>query len=205
MNLLFGIIASYILGAIPNAYIVGKLVKNIDIRTCGSGNVGATNVFRSVGKRWGFLVLFLDMLKGLIAVIVFSRFCSVDFIDIKSVQCMYGIASVSGHNWTIFLGFKGGKGVATTCGMVLGLFPPALGLSVLVFVIIVAITRYVSLGSIVASSVFPLFVWVFYRAHSGFPFFLVFAVLMVVFIVYRHKANIQRLLQGTENKITFKK
>ncbi|MBU1862514.1 MAG: glycerol-3-phosphate 1-O-acyltransferase PlsY [Candidatus Omnitrophica bacterium] len=205
MTLLIGIILSYLIGSIPTGYVIGKVVKNADIRQCGSGNVGATNVFRSVGKRWGILVLLIDALKGLIAVICISLLCKSELIDMRYLQGLYGIAAVCGHSWTIFLKFKGGKGVATTCGVILALFPKALGLSLLVFILVFALTRYVSLGSMLAALLFPVHLWFFYRHQEGFFTFLLFSFLMIAFIIYRHRSNITRLFNGNENKIVFRK
>ncbi len=205
INSIIGILLSYLVGSIPTAYIVAKLVKDLDIRTYGSGNVGATNVFRSVGRMWGVFVLLIDMLKGLIVVIFIARFFQSDTINFRYIQILYGIAAISGHNWTIFLKFKGGKGVATTSGVVLGIFPKALLLSLLMFAVIVYITRYVSVGSMVSAVAFPLFLWLFYRKCDGFASFVLFSLVMVAFIFYRHRSNIKRLLSGSENKIVFKK
>lgn len=204
MYLIVGLIVSYLLGSIPTGYIIGRAVKNVDIRTCGSGNTGATNVFRTVGKRWGLFVLICDMLKGLFAVVVVARFVDSGFMPFEYLQCICGVAAICGHNWTIFLRFKGGKGVATTCGMVLGVFPLALGCALLVFATIFYATRYVSLGSVTSAAAFPLFLVLFYRHEQGFAVFLPMSLLLMIFIVFRHRANIVRLLNGTENKISFK-
>jgi len=197
--------AAYLIGSVPSAYIVGKLVKKIDIREYGSGNIGATNIFRVVGKKWGLIVLALDILKGIIATLFIYRLFPTDiFANIRFVYCVYGACAIIGHNWTIFLQFKGGKGVATTTGVVLALFPEAFGFSFLIFFIVVFLTRFISLGSLIAAGSFPVFVWLFYRSESGFPVFLSFAVIMFFFLVIRHKNNISRLVKGTENKISFK-
>ena len=203
ITFLMGFFVSYLIGSIPTAFIVGKLVKNIDIRSCGSGNVGATNVFRSVGKKWGIIVLLCDMIKGLVVVLCATLFFQTGVIDIKYLQCVYGIGAICGHNWTLFLRFKGGKGVATTSGVIVGIFPKALLLSLVVFAIIVVVTRYVSVGSILSALIFPLFLWLFYRHDNGFSVFLVLSLIMITFIIYRHRSNIQRLIKGEEHKLHF--
>jgi len=205
LGIIVAVVGCYLLGSIPFGYIVGKLVKGIDVREHGSGNVGATNVLRVVGKRWGFFVLFLDGLKGAIAVIVLSQFLGVLAMPLLYKKLVCSIIAVCGHNWTIFLKFKGGKGVATTSGAMLAVFPPAYGCTFAVFAVVVWLTKYVSLGSIMGAVFFPVFVWLFYADDPGFVGGLVFSLFLVVFIVWRHFPNIQRLMAGTENKTYFKK
>ena len=203
--LIAALIFSYLLGSIPVGYILARLLKGIDIRNCGSGNFGATNVFRAVSPVAGVVVLVLDMLKGIIAVIVLGDFLlhSLPQLDQILVRLSLGLAAVCGHNWTVFLKFKGGKGVATTAGALLGLSfkIPQLGLIVVfclgVWVLVVLINGFISLGSIVASVALPLFMLVFKQ-----PFrLLIFGVVLCLFVVYRHKSNIRRLLRGQEKKI----
>lgn len=203
--LILAIILSYLLGSIPVGYILARLLKDIDIRRYGSGNFGATNVFRAVSPVAGVVVLVLDMLKGVIAVIVIGDFLlhSLPQLDQVLVRLSLGLAAVCGHNWTVFLKFKGGKGVATTAGALLGLSfkIPQLGLIAVfclgVWVLVVLITGFISLASIVASLALPLFMLVFNQ-----PFrLLIFGVALCLFVVYRHKTNIRRLLRGEEKKV----
>lgn len=205
MSEILSVVAAYVIGAIPFGYLIAKMVRGIDIRTEGSGNVGATNVFRVVGKRWGVLALILDVLKGVLAVQVVPSLIPAGTLNPDVLALILGIVAVCGHNWTIFLGFKGGKGVATTCGVMLALFPKAILVCVAVFVVIVALTRYVSLGSIIGACCFPVLLWVFYSGRDSFAASLVFGLVLAYFIIIRHKANIKRLLKGQENKIVFKK
>jgi glycerol-3-phosphate acyltransferase PlsY len=191
--------ASYILGSVPFGFIVALLVKGIDIRNFGSGNIGATNVLRVVGKPWGILVFILDFLKGFLAVVV-SRLL---FSDISiSALILSGLAAVCGHNWPLFLKFKGGKGVATSAGVILGLGFAASGLrSVLIFslaawIVVLLITRIVSLASIIAVIVFLSLSWIF-----NLPFEVkVFSFVLSFFIILRHKENIRRLLEKKEHR-----
>jgi acyl phosphate:glycerol-3-phosphate acyltransferase len=204
ITFLCGCLLAYLVGSIPTGYIVGKVFKKVDIRTQGSGNMGATNVFRVIGKRWGIFVLVCDILKGVVATLLLVRvFDYAIFGERMYTQCVYGVCAIIGHNWTLFLRFKGGKGVATTTGVILALFPNALALSFLFFCFIVMITRYISLGSLLGALSFPLFIWLLYGTIEGFPVFLCFSLFLVVFIFIRHKSNIKRLCNGTENKISF--
>lgn len=199
------ILISYILGSIPTGYILAKALKGIDVRRFGSGNFGATNVFRVVNPVVGVLVLVLDMLKGVVPVTFLGDFVlgGLPSLDPILVRLVLGVASVCGHNWTVFLKFKGGKGVATTAGALLGLSfrIPHLGLitglCLGVWLLIVFATGWVSLGSILAGISLPVFMLIF---HQPFEL-LVFSVALCLFVVYRHKSNIGRLLCGEERKI----
>jgi glycerol-3-phosphate acyltransferase PlsY len=182
--------ASYLLGSIPIGLLVAKL-KGIDIRRHGSGNIGATNVFRILGTGPGFFVLAADILKGMIAVWLGS------FIGGPNMGLMAGLAAIAGHTWSIFLNFSGGKGVATAGGVLLALAPEVVAAVLIVWLVIVFIFRYVSLASIMAAATAPLFMIFFGKPWSLFALTVVAAVL----IIYRHKANIKRLLAGKEFKI----
>ena len=199
LKILAMIAVSYLLGAIPTGFIIGKLTKKIDVREFGSGNVGATNVFRVLGIIPGIITLIIDIAKGLICASIiasfFHRGCSDQFYNL--FQIIAGTSSIVGHNWTIFLDFKGGKGVATSAGVFLAISPIAILLCIAVWGICALITRYVSLSSIVAAVSLPVFIGVFnFRIGN-----LVFGIIAAVFVVIRHKGNIERLLHGTENKI----
>jgi acyl phosphate:glycerol-3-phosphate acyltransferase len=195
-----GLIAAYLLGSIPTAYIFGKLLKNIDIREYGSGNVGATNVFRSVGKIPGIIVLLLDLLKGLAAVTLIPMFLeklSTTTVESSSFCIALGAAVIAGHVWTVFLRFKGGKGVATTAGVMAGLSPWLLLASFIVWVVVFGVWKYVSLASISASTSLPIFAVI---GGESFYFILFCAVLCTVG-VFGHRSNIRRLIRGEEKKI----
>ena len=199
------IILSYLLGSIPVGYILSRALKGIDIRRFGSGNFGATNVFRVVSPTAGVVVLVLDMLKGAIPVTLVADLLlrsSVDYDQIL-LRLLLGLAAVCGHNWTIFLKFKGGKGVATTAGALLGLSfkIPCLGLiaglCLGVWVLTVLSTGFISLGSILASVALPILMMVFNQPVK----LLIFGAALCLFVAYRHKSNIRRLLRGEEKKI----
>jgi len=217
LNLLVVVILSYLAGSIPNSIIVSKLVKGIDIREHGSGNAGGTNVFRILGWKWGVLVIFLDALKGALVVILIARlyldsfpFTNVTpFDDFTLVQIICGIAAVIGHIWTVFAGFRGGKGIATALGFLITLITVDMLLALVVFTLTVYISRYISLGSIFAALSVPLILIirenVFGVDIPGYGTILPFVVVTVMLVVYTHRKNIQRLLEGSENKISFTK
>lgn len=202
------IVLSYVMGSIPTSIIAAKLLKGIDIREHGSGNAGATNAFRVLGWKTGLVVLLIDMLKGWIPTVWFAQL-GADGMgwEYTTSQMVAGISAVFGHIWTLFAGFKGGKGVGTGAGVLIGLAPVAVLICIVVFVITVAGTRYVSLGSILASLTLPLVL--FARHLSGGEMvavqLLVFSVFIPVLILFTHRANIGRLLRGEENKIEFQK
>jgi len=199
------VILSYLLGSIPVGYILGKVLRGTDVRCYGSGNFGATNIFRVISPTAGIVVLILDMLKGVIPVIVFGDFLlrGLPELDPLLVRLSLALASICGHNWTIFLKFKGGKGVATTAGALAGLSfkLPFLGLiaglCLGIWLLIVLTTGYVSLGSIMAACALPVFMIVFNQPFK----LIIFAVALCLFVVYRHKSNIRRLLRGEEGRI----
>ena len=193
------VLAAYLLGAIPNGLLIAK-AKGIDLRQTGSGNIGATNVFRCVGKGWGILAFVLDALKGFVPAFCFPRLMA-NAPDWLGLAC--GVAAVAGHNWPVWLGFKGGKGVATSAGMLLGIAPAAVGIGFGVFAVTVAATRFVSLGSILAAVAVP----AAYLALNGTGNKLLAGVLvgLGLLVIVKHRANIRRLLQGAEPRITGKK
>lgn len=200
MRILFGMFMSYLLGSIPTAYIYGKISKGIDIRQHGSGNVGATNVFRVLGKGPGFFVLLADTFKGVLAVALVP-----DMLGLTGVtqRIILALCAVSGHNWTPFLNFKGGKGVATSLGVLIGLtlriaaIRPVLLLSVLIWIACFLITRYVSLASIVSATLMPV---IMLLTHQSFEIVLM-GVIFCLFIVIRHRPNIKRLFAGQEPRV----
>ena len=211
LNLVLIIALSYLVGSIPTSIIVGKLVKGIDIRNYGSGNPGGTNVIRVVGLGWGIFVILFDAFKGFFATYFIAKWFYGDasILNLTTLQIIAGCSAVIGHIWTIFAGFKGGKGVSTSAGMLLGIAPVDLLISLMIFVIIVALTRYVSLGSIISAILFPFVIIftekIFKLEHSDFFTLLIFGSLIAVLIVYRHRSNIKRLIAGNENKLIFGK
>lgn len=192
-------ILAYLLGSIPFGFIAAKLVKGIDIRKCGSGNIGATNVFRVVGKKWGILVFVLDALKGYLAVHLPYLFKG----SAQSVpQIMFlGIAAILGHTFTLWLSFRGGKGVATSFGVFLGICPVPTLLSFGIFCVVFAFSRILSVGSLTAALTFPLTVYLEYSKQAGFIWYEMISIALAVFIFYTHRQNIQRLLKGDEKKL----
>ncbi|HSP87709.1 MAG TPA: glycerol-3-phosphate 1-O-acyltransferase PlsY [Ignavibacteriaceae bacterium] len=211
------IVLSYLIGSIPTAIIVSKAVKGIDIREHGSGNAGGTNVMRVLGWKHGLLVILLDACKGILSVVVVARlhygnmpFQNITpFDDFTLVQIIAGISAVIGHVWTIFAGFKGGKGIATAVGMLFMIITVDMLIAVGVFIIVVTISKYVSLGSLLGSIAVPLSLIirenVFNVDIPSYHTILPFIIAVSLFIVYTHRKNVVRILDGSENKINFKK
>lgn len=202
MNILYAIFTAYIIGSIPTSLLAGRL-KGIDVRKEGSGNVGATNVLRTVGKLPAFIVLIVDVLKGVVVVTFIASFFynSEVPVNFNLFRALLGISAIAGHNWSIFLKFKGGKGVATSLGVLMILLPEAVTAAVIVFLITLLLTRYVSLGSILLSITVPIAAALMGKDIE----FTLLAVTVCILISYRHKGNIKRLLIGKENKIGSKK
>jgi len=202
-----GIITSYLIGSIPTAFIFGKLLKRIDIRKFGSGNIGATNALRVLGKKVGISVLALDILKGIIPIFLVQIAGLPINISWDLFRILIGISCICGHNWTIFLNFKGGKGIATTLGVLIGLAwkTPGLGgillLLVLIWILIFLLSRIVSLASIISALFFPLLVVVFKQS----PAIIFASIILALFVLIRHKSNIRRLLHGQETRLNFSK
>jgi len=192
------LIACYLLGSVPSGYLIGKAFKGIDIRDFGSGNIGFTNVLRAIGTFPALIVLIIDISKGIISVYLGFFFAQLMGIDCQVMGGIGGLASIVGHNWPIFLKFKGGKGVAVTAGVFLALTPIPFLLSLLVMVGIIALTRYVSLGSIVAAGSLPFFV---FWLRNNARFYLLLSIIAALFILFKHRNNIQRLLKSKESKI----
>lgn len=189
------IIVGYLIGSIPFSYIVGRLWAGIDIRRCGSGNVGMTNVWRNAGPAAGLTALILDLGKGMLAVWLARQFGN------DLVVALSGIAVLVGHSWPVFLGFKGGKLVATGVGVITAISPPVGIIAMLIWILVTGVTRYVSVGSITTIASIPFLMFAF----SLGPPFLALGVFAAFFVVYKHIPNIKRLLAGTEPKIAFKK
>jgi len=203
MNIIITLIAAYILGSIPTSYIMGKLIKGIDIRDFGSGNVGATNALRILGTKIGVFTLIIDIGKGFLAVNI-ARIIIPEPTDLIIITT--GLFAIIGHIFTIFLKFKGGKGVATSAGVFIALVPVPITIALLVFIITVWLSKFVSLGSILAALTLFISELVINIRNSFTQIeILVFTFIVALFIIIRHKANIQRLINGNENKISFKK
>jgi len=197
---------AYLVGAIPFGLLIARL-KGVDIRAVGSKNIGATNVFRCVGKGWGILTFALDAAKGLVPALVFPMLGKSGLPVFQGLENSFGLlcgsAAILGHNFPIYLKFKGGKGVATSAGVLLGVAWEAVGFGLLGWVVLFAATRYVSVASIGAAVIVPLAGWWLY-GKSGL--FLPSALtLLGVLVIARHAKNIQRLLAGTENRFQFGK
>ncbi len=191
------IVTGYLLGSISFSYLYGKLFKGIDIRNHGSGNAGATNTLRVLGKGPAILVLALDVLKAIFAVWI-GKWLQQDELWIP-VLC--GVAAIIGHNWPIFFGFRGGKGIATTIGVMATLcFLPTLYAG-LIAILAIVITRYVSLGSLLFTGLIPFFIWGMDRPMP----YLTASIVICLFAFLRHRSNIMKLLQGKENKLGSKK
>jgi len=199
LGFFIGMILAYLLGSIPSGVIVGKKIKGIDIRKHGSKNSGATNALRVLGAKLGLLVLLSDILKGAIPVIVSQYLLKVEGIYLVII----GIMAIIGHILSIFLKFKGGKGVATSLGVFIVLSPKSMIIIILLFIAIVLSTRYVSLGSITCAFVYPILTFVIY-GNAKIEVVLL-GILVAVYIIYKHKTNIKRLMNGQENKIKLKK
>ncbi|MCX6895168.1 MAG: glycerol-3-phosphate 1-O-acyltransferase PlsY [Verrucomicrobia bacterium] len=214
MSYLLTALGAYLLGSIPTGYLAAK-AKGIDIRSVGSGNIGATNAMRVLGKPAGIFVLFADAWKGYAAVKWLPIFllnilappdfdkCGAltNFHSVANFRIMAGICVILGHNYTCWLKFKGGKGIATSAGVFLALAPLAMGICVAVFAVTFLLTRYVSVGSIAAALALPVAVW-FTREGTLLR---VVTIILGALAIYKHKTNIQRLRAGTENRINFKK
>lgn len=196
------LIAAYLLGSIPFGYLLVRFKEGADVRATGSGGTGATNVTRRAGKLAGVVTLLLDAAKGALVIYIARRFLAAE-PDVDWWVAGAAVLVIVGHVFPVWLGFRGGKGVATGVGVFLSLSPLAVAGSGLVFFVIVLITRYVSLGSVVAVITFPSFVWLlstFFRPVSGLNEILCTAFIGGSLIVFMHRENIGRLLRGTENK-----
>ena len=190
------ILLSYLIGALPTAYLLAKL-KGLDLRQHGSGNIGATNAWRVLGKKIGVITLLLDILKGLVAVIVIARvfpFKMIGDLFLRELTC--GLAAILGHNFPVYLKFRGGKGVATSLGVFLGLAPKLVGAVFFLWAGIFLITGYVSLASMVAGLLLPVFSLLFAYPRVMHWFSLGLGILILI----QHRANLKRLLKGEEKK-----
>jgi glycerol-3-phosphate acyltransferase PlsY len=204
------VVAAYLLGSIPTGYLLMRFFRKQDIRSIGSGNIGATNVLRSGSKGLGAATFLIDMLKGALAVLVGARLATMGFppIPIHNAEALAALCAVLGHMFPIWLGLRGGKGVAAAFGVFLVLFPAAALASLVLFIVVFALSRFVSLASILGAAAFPLIAWIaapwlapWFRAYVPFTV----AVLVAALIIVKHRQNIQRLLAGTEYRFGSKK
>ena len=215
INMVIVVLLSYIVGSIPTSVMLSKWGHGFDIRSKGSGNAGGTNVFRVLGWKSGMFVIIVDALKGVIATTVVARlfwdptlpfYNHTPFDDFTIIQMICGGAAVFGHVWTMFAGFKGGKGIATGSGMLIGIAPTEFAVSIAIFLIFLFAFRYVSLGSIMAAASFPLSLIIRYNILSdeihSYKTLVFFSTGIALFLIYSHRTNIKRLIEGTERKIT---
>jgi acyl phosphate:glycerol-3-phosphate acyltransferase len=198
------IILAYLIGSVPTALWIGRWFFGIDIRQYGSGNSGATNTFRVLGKSWGTYVMIVDIVKGVFAASLYLFMPEVYYgehneLQRTNFQLILGLSAVAGHIFPIWAGFKGGKGVATLFGLLIALQPVVALSCVAVFLLVLYITRYVSLSSILASMALPIFIILVFREHE--VLYRVFAVLIAILVIVTHQKNIIRLLNGDESRV----
>ncbi len=206
VNLIIAIILAYLIGSIPTSVWIGRTFYNVDVRKEGSGNAGATNTIRVLGVKAGIPVLILDIFKGWFAVYIANFFWdgSLTFPDLIDFKIILACAAVLGHVLPIYVGFKGGKGIATLLGIGLALFPYGALIAVGIFTIVLLITGYVSLSSIIASVTFP-FVELLVLGNHEYLSLNILAIAVAIFVPLTHRKNIHRLLKGEESKFTIKK
>ncbi len=203
MNEVVLIVLAYAIGSIPTAVIVGKTFFHIDIRDYGSGNPGATNVFRVLGSKWGMFVMSIDTLKGVVATSLYLLLPYYAYADHELIRTnlmlLLGLAAVIGHVFPMWAHFKGGKGVATLFGMVIAMQPLVAICCVCVFIIVLYLTRFVSLSSIIAGISFMVFIIFIFNEKE--LFYRLFAILVAIAVIITHRKNIAKLINGKENKI----
>ncbi len=232
LTLLAILVVSYIIGSIPTSLMAGKMLKGIDIRDFGSGNAGGTNAFRVLGWKAGLTVTLIDIVKGVVAavsVVAFFRHHPIDvFPDLNDValRLLAGISAVIGHVFTLFAGFKGGKGVSTAAGMLIGIAPVSMLMVIAIFLLTIYMSRHVSVASMLAAVAFPLIIAIrkyIFELGGGLDYYIklfgsklffhdsldyhlmIFGLIVAAAIIYTHRANIRRLISGTETRVTFGK
>lgn len=188
-------VLAYFCGSIPTGLWIGRWTRNVDIRDYGSGNLGATNAFRVLGKKLGILVLLIDVLKGLLPVLLFPALVGIDEPTAGQMM-LVGAAAIVGHVLSCFVNFKGGKGVATALGVFLAIAPLEMGIILVIGIILIAVTGFVSLASIVGAALLPIGLYLNHRPTSV----LVVGTIVALIVLYRHRSNLVRLLQGRENR-----
>ena len=194
------ILLAYFIGAIPSSVWIGKNFYNIDVREHGSGNAGATNTFRVIGKKAGVIVLLLDILKAWFATVVLSSIANNQSID---YMLALGLVAVLGHVFPIYIGFRGGKGIASLLGVIIAVHPLASLYSIIVFITTLLISRFVSLSSILAGFAFPiLIIFHFQNTHKSLT---IFSIMVAVLVIFTHKKNIERLFKKEESKVVLTK
>ncbi len=193
MPIVLALLASYLLGAMPTSFLAGKLFRGIDLREHGSGNLGATNLYRTLGAKFAIPVGLFDAAKGAVPVMVIAPMVS----SSKYFAVLCGIMAVVGHVFSVFVRFRGGKGVATASGVMLGLTPWAVLVSLGVWLIVVRVSGYVSLGSMIGAAVLPIAAWLLHPLQRDIIWI---QILVALAIIWLHRANIRRLLAGTENR-----
>jgi glycerol-3-phosphate acyltransferase PlsY len=203
MNDLLLILSGYVFGSIPFGLLIGRLFGIRDIRKVGSGNIGATNVWRAAGPAAGILVLVFDIAKGASAVMLVSL-VEPSFLGKEYLRIICGLAAIFGHIFPVFLFFKGGKGVNTTLGVMLTLLPVESLIAVIAFIVTVAISKYISLGSMLAAGVFSLMIIIEYilNWNNVNAIYIPISVLLVILIILAHRSNIKRLIEGSENRFS---
>ena len=194
------VIIAYLLGNISTSYIIAKKMMGVDIRTQGSGNAGSTNVLRTLGKKAGAMTFIGDLLKGVIAVLIAKLIATISGVDIATAGYLAVVGVVCGHNWPAFLGFKGGKGVATSLGSMLAINPVLALTCLAAFIIIVLVSKYVSLGSVLGICLSPVLMLITHNTKGIWV-----TLFLSASVIYTHRANIKRLLNGTERKLGEKK
>jgi len=212
MEILLIILVSYLLGSIPSAVVISKVFFGFDIRQKGSGNMGSTNTFRVLGWKAGVVVQVLDILKGVAAVVIAVKIFNgvlpfpnaTGFEDITVVKTIAGVSAVIGHIWTAFAGFRGGKGINTALGMLIGIAPVELAVAIGIFLLVVFASGYVSLGSILAAVSLPTTMVVRYNIFhvdiEGYHTLIFFCIGLAALIIFTHRSNIRRLAEGRENR-----
>jgi len=198
-----GLILAFLLGSVPTAVWLGKSLYGIDVREHGSGNPGATNTFRVLGKRAGIITMLVDIVKGLVATSIAIPLMRMGFISEANLivfKIIFGVTAVSGHIFSVFLNFKGGKGVATLLGMMIAIDYDVALICVGIFLLTLLITKYVSLASIIAALAFPSILWVVPRFKTSEPLLVIFGFFLFIVIVWTHHKNIRRIIDGEERK-----
>ena len=196
------VLGAYLVGGIPFGFLIGKM-RGVDVRTVGSKNIGATNVYRTVGHKWGFLAFFCDFLKGLLptlAAVLFAKNHK-EVAAFADLAVWTGLACVVGHTLTPYMKFKGGKGVATAFGMLMALVPWLVSAAFALFVVTVWISHYISLGSCLAAAFLAVMIWIPTPLSKPTLALKIVMTLLGLFVIYKHKSNIVRLAKGCENKI----
>ena len=201
--LIIAILLAYLLGSVPTAVWFGKAMYGLDVREHGSGNPGATNTFRVLGKRAGIIVMLADIIKGMLATSIAVLLLKFNFIEeqnLVTAKLILGVVAVTGHIFSVFLNFKGGKGVATLLGMMIAIHYEVALLCIVVFIITLLISKYVSLSSIISALAFPTFLLFIPRFQTNEPLLIIFGFFLFIVIVWTHNKNIKRIADGQESK-----